>query len=276
MTVLPLQRLRAFWNYLPAFRVVAETGHLPTAARTLGLSPPALSRSIRLLEDGLGWAAFERRSRALHLTPRGRALLEVVRLAMRNLDEISGGAAGPDATPLRATFALDAAWLAPALLAALATGAAPIVVQQVPYPRDPPAALLRGEVDLVVHGSHRVVAGIDLQRIGDVPWCVALAPGRRTGEPRLMATAPGDPWPAARPRGIGAEATALADLPAIVGHGTLAALLPEPVVRAAGLRRHGAPIVRVPVFASCRPAVGARPALDAALAALRTAATARR
>ena len=32
-------RLDSFWSWLPAFRVVAETAHLPTAARTLGVGP---------------------------------------------------------------------------------------------------------------------------------------------------------------------------------------------------------------------------------------------
>ena len=35
-------------------RVVAETEHLPTAAKALGVSAPGLSRSVKLLEDALG------------------------------------------------------------------------------------------------------------------------------------------------------------------------------------------------------------------------------
>ncbi len=81
------RRLIAFWNWLPAFRVVAETEHLPTASEVLRVSPSALSRTIRLLEDGLDEVLFERRGRSLTLTDAGRELLVSVRRAMRVLDD---------------------------------------------------------------------------------------------------------------------------------------------------------------------------------------------
>ena len=48
-----LRRLYRVWNWLPAFRAVAETEHLPTASEMLGLTPSALSRAIKQLEDEL-------------------------------------------------------------------------------------------------------------------------------------------------------------------------------------------------------------------------------
>ena len=85
-------RLTRFWNWLPAFRAVAETEHLPTAARLLHVSPSALSRTVRQLEDAFGQALFVRRNRALHLTPAGREALAAVREAMRGLDDRLGRA----------------------------------------------------------------------------------------------------------------------------------------------------------------------------------------
>lgn len=277
MTDVPLRRLRGFWNYLPAFRVVAETQHLPTAARTLALSPPALSRTIRLLEDALGAPLFERRSRALHLTPFGRALRDGLRPAMRAIDELTQPDARPaDPTPLRVVCTPDTAWLVPGLAAALATH--DVGLRQPAYPADAPAALLRGEVDLVVHGSHRVVDGIALERLGDATWAVyAGARGQRAPrgaapmnlrQPRMV-TAPGDPWPLARPRVVLAEVAALADLPRAARDGALAALLPTPVATSAGLRPLAVAPLRVPVFVSRRPAVAAHHATELALAALR-------
>jgi DNA-binding transcriptional LysR family regulator len=81
------RRLIAFWNWLPAFRAVAETEHLPTASEMLRVSPSALSRTIRLLEDALDEVLFERRGRSLILTDAGRELLVSVRRAMRILDD---------------------------------------------------------------------------------------------------------------------------------------------------------------------------------------------
>ena len=49
-----MERLRSIanlWNWLPAFRAVAETGNLRLAAERLHVSPSALSRTVRLLED---------------------------------------------------------------------------------------------------------------------------------------------------------------------------------------------------------------------------------
>ncbi|MCA9666879.1 MAG: LysR family transcriptional regulator [Myxococcales bacterium] len=82
-----MRRLTNLWSWLPAFRVVAETEHLPTAAKTLAVSPSALSRSVRLLEEAVGQPLFNRLPRRLQLNPAGQELLESIRTAMRRLDD---------------------------------------------------------------------------------------------------------------------------------------------------------------------------------------------
>lgn len=82
-----LQEIHRFWNWLPAFRAVAETEHLPSAARQLCISPPALSRSLRLLETALGHRLFRRAGRRLELNPEGRRFLDQVREGMRRIHE---------------------------------------------------------------------------------------------------------------------------------------------------------------------------------------------
>ena len=72
-------KLFTVWNWLPAFYVVAQTEHLPTASRRLHLSVSALSRTIKLLESTLGYALFRRSGRNLVLNERGarwRAVVE--------------------------------------------------------------------------------------------------------------------------------------------------------------------------------------------------------
>ena len=54
---------------------VAETGKFTRAAETIGLSQPALSRSIARLEDELGQPVFERQTRQVVPTDAGRILL---------------------------------------------------------------------------------------------------------------------------------------------------------------------------------------------------------
>ena len=78
-----LRRVNRLWNWLPGFRAVAETEHLPTASKGLHITPAALSRTVRLLEDDLGQELFTRRGRRLELNDDGRLLVSAVRSAMR-------------------------------------------------------------------------------------------------------------------------------------------------------------------------------------------------
>jgi DNA-binding transcriptional LysR family regulator len=71
---------------LPAFRAVAELQHLPSAAEEFRVSPSALSRSVRQLEEHLGVELFDREGRLL-LNDQGRDLLGVIRKAMALVDE---------------------------------------------------------------------------------------------------------------------------------------------------------------------------------------------
>lgn len=73
----------SYWNWLPGFRTVAETEHLPTASERTHLTAAALSRTVRLLEDELGKPLFGRRGRGLQLNSDGEILLRAVRRAMR-------------------------------------------------------------------------------------------------------------------------------------------------------------------------------------------------
>lgn len=60
---------------LRRFVAVTEAGTIHKAADKLGLTQPALTRSIKLLEGDFGAALFERRSRGVHLTPLGERAL---------------------------------------------------------------------------------------------------------------------------------------------------------------------------------------------------------
>ncbi len=99
-----LQQVARVWDWLPAFRAAAEYESLQRAGLALGVSPSALSRSIKLLEDALGAAVFVRSPTGLSLTPLGDVLLAATRGAMRRLHDalpesapnrLRGGAVGP-------------------------------------------------------------------------------------------------------------------------------------------------------------------------------------
>lgn len=83
---------------LRAFLTVADTGNVTRAAETLHLVQPAVSRQIRLLEEDVGCALFERERHGMVLTDAGRSLVGYARRAMLELEraraEIAGSAQG--------------------------------------------------------------------------------------------------------------------------------------------------------------------------------------
>ncbi len=69
-----------------AFLFVAEELHFGRAAGRLFMTQPALSRSIRSLEESVGVPLFERSTRRVRLTPAGEAFAAECRLALGHLE----------------------------------------------------------------------------------------------------------------------------------------------------------------------------------------------
>src|SRR3546814_16919231 len=74
-------------NTVPTFQVVAELQNLRAAAEVLHLTHSAVSQQIRVLEEQLGFALFERRGRGVVLNPAGEVLLLSVQQALPQLNE---------------------------------------------------------------------------------------------------------------------------------------------------------------------------------------------
>jgi LysR family nitrogen assimilation transcriptional regulator len=71
------------------FMRVAETGSVSAAARQLHITQPALSRRIKLLEEELGEALFERTGRGVRVTEAGALLEAQARPLLRQLDRLA-------------------------------------------------------------------------------------------------------------------------------------------------------------------------------------------
>ncbi len=67
------------------FEATARLGSVTRAGAELGLTQAAVSKQIRLLEDDLGTALFERRNRAVYLTDDGRAFGRIVSDALMSI-----------------------------------------------------------------------------------------------------------------------------------------------------------------------------------------------
>jgi len=86
---------------LEYFAVVAEHGHLGRAAEHLGLSQPALSKSIARLEGTMEVKLFQRSAKGMELTAEGSLLLsrtrelrQSLRNVAREVSDVSRGHAG--------------------------------------------------------------------------------------------------------------------------------------------------------------------------------------
>jgi len=87
--------------HLRSFVVVAKTGNLTAAAKQLFTTPPAISAHIKSLEEELKTPLFDRSSKGMALTEKGRLLLpkaeitlnsaiDIVNLAVENQNELMG------------------------------------------------------------------------------------------------------------------------------------------------------------------------------------------
>ncbi|WIE49856.1 LysR family transcriptional regulator [Pseudomonas sp. GM17] len=85
-TVEPLYLLQV--RRLQVFVKLCETHHMQTVANLLGLSQPAVSSTLKVLESGCGQTLFERTPRGLQPTPASREILFPIRRALNELRHI--------------------------------------------------------------------------------------------------------------------------------------------------------------------------------------------
>ncbi len=165
------RRVRAVWNWLPAFRAVAETQHITRAAELLHVSPSAVSRMIKLLEAEVGQPLFHRSGGALTLSSAGEELLLAVRDSIRRVDDGLDRATSPE--PFGPLFVMSADLLTdsvtlPALVAVRTRhpGFTPHI-QRFSLD-DSIARLLRGHLDVAVVHTPVADRRLAIQRLGAV------------------------------------------------------------------------------------------------------------
>jgi DNA-binding transcriptional LysR family regulator len=156
---------------LGQFLRIVETGSMNAAARAVHLTQPALSRSLRLLEEELGVALFHRRGRGLVLTPAGRALVPRAQALIDASGELAkevGRSAERGYYDLR-LGAVDsvAAYLLPGLIAPLRR-AFPTLALKVSTARTRPLldGAGRGQLDLAIVAHSGAPPGVRARRLG--------------------------------------------------------------------------------------------------------------
>ncbi|MEO8699373.1 MAG: LysR family transcriptional regulator [Kofleriaceae bacterium] len=282
------RRVRTVWSWLPAFRTVAETQHLPTAAHELGVVPSSISRTVKQLEDELGVTLFDRTSKTLVLNDAGRRLVVAVREAMRLVDDALGTVIGDELRgAVGAVATSDIAQVLLTTAAAILAESSPQLVMASRIARfdDMADMLLRGEVDAAV--MLEAPGHEDLRALELATWTRAVfmrAGPLEPGDHRcVIAGTPTDHvhdgWPPQHTRSVVAWAPDERSALELCARSTFATVAFDAVARASGL---DARLVRVAeleiaprtLYLVHRRAVGRHARTDALVDAIQHAARA--
>jgi len=87
------------YHLMTVFVAVAEAESFSGAARSLGLSPPAVTRAITALEERLNVKLLNRTTRSVRVTEAGHTYLDAVRRILSEIDAADEMAAGVHAEP---------------------------------------------------------------------------------------------------------------------------------------------------------------------------------
>jgi LysR family transcriptional regulator, glycine cleavage system transcriptional activator len=137
-------------DFLRGFEAAGRLASFTRAAEELFLTQSALSRQVKALEDALGAPLFERRHRALALTPAGatfhREVTETLRALAAAADQVTGRTRDPGLT-ITTTVSFASLWMIPKLPVFRARH--PDVEVYVSAD-DRPVDLNRGDVDVAI------------------------------------------------------------------------------------------------------------------------------
>ena len=178
-------------RHLRYFVALAEEKNFRRAAERLGIAQPPLSRQIRALESELGCRLAVRTTRGVELTPAGRAFLEQARVtlveAQRAIDHARGAA--PE-TAERLVLGCEAAADMAIVGRALARLARSHPTMRVELHEQPPAETLRAlsggltQAAVVALPPTDPMPDVTIERIADVPLCLAVGTGDRLAGPQ--------------------------------------------------------------------------------------------
>jgi DNA-binding transcriptional LysR family regulator len=183
-----------FTTYLDAFVAAADEGSFSAAARRLGISPPAVSKSIARLEAGLGVRLFQRSTRSLSLTGEGERLYRQIRMPWIEigdaLGELQQGAGKPAGT-LKISMAptVGRTYFVPMLEAFMERY--PDIVPDLHFDNRQVDLIAEG-FDVAIGGGIELREGLVARELAQVRIILAAAPAylARHGEPAEPADLP--------------------------------------------------------------------------------------
>jgi LysR family transcriptional regulator of gallate degradation len=142
-------------HQLTAFLKLAELRHMPTAAKLLGITQPAVSASIGKLEASLGIALFKRTPKGMHLTGAGEVLFFRARRALAELRhvpaELSALSGTVEGRVIVGVLPLGRSYILPRAIARVIAAHPRLQVSTIEGSFDPLATDLRaGDIDFIL------------------------------------------------------------------------------------------------------------------------------
>jgi DNA-binding transcriptional LysR family regulator len=277
VSVDPDKKLKDIWPWIPAFRVVAETEHLPTAAARLHVSASALSRTVKLVEDALGEELFVRSSRRIVLNATGQRLLAAVRRSMTSLENAMNHVLERDFSgPYRVSSlgVLTDHFVLPALLSLSAERRQVVPCMTTLQSREANRQLQSGQIEVAFYYDATTMPGISCRRIGELANSLFCGRGHPLFQKKNVSLAdlaehpmsvasvgdrgtPMDGWPVELPRKVGFQITMLSTNVEVALSGAFVCVLPDVVAhpewKAGRLFRFDpTPVPATAVYAACR------------------------
>lgn len=168
-------------NPLRAFEAAARLGSFTLAAAELGVSPVAVGRQVRVLEQHLGVALFHRRHRAIAPTRAGQILregateaLDLIAAAARRISGTDRG----DVLTIQSYTTFSQRWLIPRL---------PVFQQEFPSitlrltNASGPVDFASGEIDAAIRSGSSEHPGMEVDRLATIellPVCTTAVKER--------------------------------------------------------------------------------------------------
>ncbi|MBK7579519.1 MAG: LysR family transcriptional regulator [Myxococcales bacterium] len=277
MSADPAKKLHLIWPWIPAFRVVAETEHLPTAASRLHVSASALSRSVKLVEETLGEELFVRGSRRITLNAAGQRLLAAIRRSMTSLEHAMHGVLARDFSGdyrVASLGVLTDYFVLPALLELESEKPGVVPCMTTLKSKEANQQLANGQIEVAFYYDATSMPGIECRRIGTLTNSLYCGKGHPLFEvkgvtledlaPHAQSIAgigdrgtPMDGWPVEIPRKVSFQIMMLSTNHQVALSGRFVCVLPDVVAHGdfqSGRlwRLDPAPVPDTTVYAACR------------------------
>ena len=178
-------------THLDAFVASADEGSFSAAARRLGITPAAVSKSVARLETGLGVRLFQRSTRSLSLTEEGERLVRQVRTPWMDIGEALADlrqGAGKPAGTLKVSLAptVGRTYFVPLLVTFLARY--PDIVPDLHFDNRQ-VDLIAAGFDVAIGGGVELTEGLVARELAQVGVVLVAAPAyiARHGAPEAPA-----------------------------------------------------------------------------------------